>query len=49
MAIIVATDGDIAHFGEMTEGVKFTNDTITRGKLPRVPSGITWEPSGGRK
>ena len=45
----LATDGDIAHFGEKTEGVKFTNNTIARGKLPRVPSGIIWEPNDGKK
>ena len=41
------SDGEIAHFGEKTQGVKFIHNTITRGKLPPVPSGITWEPNGG--
>jgi polygalacturonase len=42
-------DGQIAHFGEKTQGVKFTNNAVMRGKLPRVPSGITWDPDDRRK
>ena len=43
------SDGDIAHFGEKTQGVTFTGNTITRGKLPQLPAGVTWEPGGGKK
>ena len=34
------SDGPIAHFGEKTQGVKFQNNTVTRGVLPKMPSGI---------